>query len=97
VASDLRPVVLDRAASPLVEPELGRLDTDVPGHELDRLARELAAAARKPAGPDVELQQQREPEPGRPTLARDQHPLVIQQRPVLDQLIEIQRSRHGPR
>jgi hypothetical protein len=43
----------------------------------------------------VELQQQRKPEPGRPALARDQHPLVIQQRPVLDHLIEIQRSRHG--
>ena len=29
--------------------------------------------------------------------ALDQVPLVIQQRPVLDQLIEIQRSRHGRR
>jgi hypothetical protein len=102
VAADLRPVVLARAARPLieselVESELGRLDTDLPVHELDRLAWKIAAAARKPAGPDGELQQQREPEVGRPALARDHVPLVVQQRPVPDQLIEIQRSRHGRR
>jgi hypothetical protein len=78
VAADLRPVVLDRAARPLIESELGRLDTDLPVHELDRLAWKIAAAARKPAGPDGELQQQREPEVGRPALARDHVPLVVQ-------------------
>jgi len=33
-----------------------------------RLVRQLAAAAREPASSDVELQQQREPEPSRPRL-----------------------------
>jgi hypothetical protein len=92
---DLRPVVLDRAARPLVQPEHALIDANLPSHELDRFARYLATAARKPAGPNVELQQQREPEPRRPALARDQLSLVIQQRPMLDQLIEIQRSRHN--
>jgi hypothetical protein len=37
VAAELRAVVLDRAASPLIEPEVGCRDADLPGDERDRL------------------------------------------------------------
>jgi hypothetical protein len=91
----LSPVVLDRPAGPLVEGQLVRVHVDLPGHELDRLARQLPAAAREPAHPRVELQQKCEPQPCRTSLASDQLPLVVQQRPVLNQLVQIHRSGHG--
>lgn len=95
VRPDLGPVVLDGTAGPLIEAQVGRGDAYLAGHELHSLVRKLTTPAREPASPRVELQQQREPEPRRPALARDQLLLVIQQRPVPDELIEIQRSGHG--
>jgi len=92
---DLRPVILDRAPGPLIEPQVNRLDTDLLGDERHRLIRQLPAAAGKPAAADVELQQQHEPQPGRPALAGHQLALVIEQDPVLDQLLEIHRPSHG--
>ena len=89
VPADLRPVVLDCAASPFVEPEVGCRDADLAGDERDRLVVQLGPAAGEPAGPGVELQQHREPEPGRPALPGDQLPLVVEQRPVLDQLVQV--------
>jgi hypothetical protein len=90
LCADLRPVVLDRAPGPLVKAQFGRVHPDLAGDELDSFVGQLAATAREPADPRVDLQQQREPQPGRAPLARDQRLLVIQQRPVLDKLIEIQ-------
>lgn len=63
VAADLRPVVLDRAPGPLIEPEVGRRDADLAGNERHRVVvqppgragtgppgRRTSAAARNPAG-----------------------------------------------
>ncbi len=89
MAADLRPVVLDRAASPFIEPEVGCWHADLACDERHRLVIQFAPAAREPARPGVELQQQRESQPGRPPLPRHQLPLVIQQGPVLDQLVQV--------
>ncbi len=51
VAADLRPVVLDRAARPFVEPEVGCRDADLAGDEPDRAVIRLGPAAREPARP----------------------------------------------
>jgi len=88
--TDLRPVVLDRAASPLVEAHVARLHADLPSHILHGFVRQLGPAPREPTHLSEKLQHHREAEPRRPTLASDQLPLVIQQRPVLDELAEIQ-------
>ena len=88
-------MVLDGTASPLVEAQVGRGYAHLAGHELHSLIRKLATPARETASPRVELQHQREPQPRRTALARDQLLLVIQERPVLDELIEIQRSGYG--
>ncbi len=95
VLTDLRPVVLDRAASPLVKTHVTRLHADLAGHILDSLVRHLATTPWEPAHLGEELQQHREAKPRRPALASDQLSLVIQQCPVLDELIEIQRPGHG--
>jgi hypothetical protein len=88
VTPDLRPVVLDRAARPLVKPEVGRWHPDLPGDERDRVVIQLGPAPREPARLGVELQQQREPQPGRPALPGDQFPFVLEQGPLVDQLVQ---------
>jgi hypothetical protein len=60
-----------------------------------RLIRQLAAAAREPAMPGAELQQQREAQAGRPALAGHLPQLITNQRPVLDQLIFIKLHHHA--
>ena len=95
VAADLRPVVFDRAARPLVESEIGGRHADLAGDERDRVVIQLGPAAREPARPGVELQQQREPQPGRPALHGDQLPLVLQQGPVVDQLVQVHQHHHA--
>jgi hypothetical protein len=95
VAADLRPVVLDRAARPFVEPEVGGWHADLAGDERDRVVVQLGPAAREPARPGVELQQQREPQPCRPALPGDQVLLVLQQGPVVDQLVQVHQHRHA--
>jgi hypothetical protein len=89
VAADLRPVVFDCAARPFVEPEVGCWHADLAGDERHRLVVQLGAAAREPARLGIELQHQSEAQPGRPALPRDELPLVIQQSPVLDQLVQV--------
>ena len=94
VSADLRPVVLNRAARPFVEPEIGSGHADLAGDERDRVVIQLGPAAREPARPSVELQQQREPQPGRPALPGDQLPLVLQQGPVAGQLVQVHQHHH---
>ena len=93
--TDLSTVILHRATIPLVKPQVrGRnahLASDI-GHDL---IRQLATAAREPAMPGVELQQQREAQAGRPALAGDLPQLVTNQRPMLDQLIFIKLHHHA--
>lgn len=95
VPADLRAVVLDRAAGPLVEAQLLGRDLDLASDELDRLGGQLAAAPREPALLGIELQQQREPQARRGPFAGDQVLLVVDQRPVLDQVIKTQ-GHQGP-
>ena len=66
-----------------------------PGPDRRDLIRQLAAAAREPAMPGVELQQQREAQAGRPALAGHLPQLITNQRPVLDQLIFIDLHDHA--
>ena len=89
VAADLRPVVLGRVPGPLIETKVGGGDAGLPGDELHRVVGQLRPPAREPAGACVELQQQREPQPGRPALPGGQLPLIVEQRPVLDQLVQV--------
>ncbi len=58
-----------------------------------RLRPDLRTSAREPAVPAVVLQQQREPERRRTTLTSQQRSILIQQRPELDQLININPDR----
>jgi len=95
VAADLAPVVLDRAAGPLVEPEVGCWHAHLTGDERHRLVIQLGAAAREPARPGAELQQQREPWPGRPALPGGGLPLVRQQGLVAGRLVRV--HLHRPR
>jgi hypothetical protein len=95
VPADLRPVVFDRAARPFVEPEIGCWHADLAGDERHRVVIQLGPAAREPARPGVELQQQREPQPGRPALPGDQLPLVRQQGPVVGQLVQVHQHHHA--
>lgn len=96
----LRTVVLDSAARPLVETQLRHRNLHLQGHELHGLARQLRSAAGKPAVLRIELQEDGEAQPRRTALAGHKHLLVLQQRPVLDQLIQFQRgtghSRRSP-
>jgi len=55
------------------------------------LLRQLRAAPRKPARPRVELQQQRETQPRRATLAGHQLLFILKHSPVLDQLVHFNR------
>jgi hypothetical protein len=80
---------LHRPARPLVQAKLGCHHTDLTRHEGNDLVRQLGPAARKPAMPAVELQQQCEAQPRRATLTGDQVLLVCQQRPALNQLINL--------
>jgi hypothetical protein len=89
VAAGLRPVVVERVPGSLIETKVGGGDAGLPGDELHRVAGQLRPPAREPAGAWVELQQQREPQPGRPALPGGQLPLIVEQRPVLDQLVQV--------
>jgi len=82
-------VVLERASGPFIETQVGGGDADLPGDELHRVVGQRGPAAREPASTCVELQQQREPQPGRPALPGGQLPLVVEQGPVVDQLVQV--------
>jgi hypothetical protein len=83
------PVVLGRAPGPLIKPQVGCWDADLLGDERDRVVIQLRPAARKLARPGVERQDQGEAESRRPALPGDQLPLIVEQRPVLDQLVQV--------
>jgi hypothetical protein len=93
---DLAAMPLDRAPVPVVQPELGRRHLHLVGDEPDHPVGQLGSAARETAELDVVLEQQREPEEPGTTLAREQGALVVQNRPVLNQLVELDRWIHGP-
>jgi len=89
-------VPLHRTARPLVQPELGRRHLYLVSYEPDCRIGQLAPAAREPTMPHVELQQQSDPEPPSASLTCQQRRLVVQHRSVLNQLVEFNRSIHGP-
>jgi hypothetical protein len=92
VTADLRTVVLQRAAvGPFVEPQVRRRNLHLPGNELNHLVRQLRPALGKPPVLREELQQQRETQPRRPPLPRDQILIVRQHRPALDKLVKPKR------
>lgn len=86
VRPDLRPVPLDRAPGPFIEPDGPCAHAKLSRDELDGVLMQLAAAAREPAEPAVELQQQREAKLGVIVLRGHQVALIPDQRPVLDQV-----------
>src|SRR6266849_4987128 len=64
---NLSAVILDRAARPLIEPEISGIDAELASQEDNDVIRHLSPAARKPAIPAVVLQQHREAQSGRST------------------------------
>ena len=92
MGTDLATVVLDRAARPLVGAKVRPGNTNLPGHKLDDVIRQVRAAARKPAMPAVVLQQEREPERGGASPAPQQDTVLIEQGPELDQLADVIRQ-----
>ena len=64
VRPDFRPVPLDPAPGPLVEPADPALTPSCRATNSDRIVMQFAAATREPAGPAVRLQQQRKAKPG---------------------------------
>jgi hypothetical protein len=66
------------------------------GNVGDRLIRKLAAAAGKPAAAGIELQQQREGQPGRAALPGDLGQLAADQRSVLDELVLVDSGHEAP-
>jgi hypothetical protein len=92
VLADLGAMELDRAARPFVELDFRGRDLDLGRHEAHHLVREIRATAGEAAVPGVELQQQSEARLRRSALAGDHLPLVVQQCPMLDQLIQIDRT-----
>lgn len=96
---DLASMKLHRPARPLIQPKFGGRHSYLSRYEGDHLVRQFRSATRKPAMPAVELQQQREAQPGRTTLPGNQRLLIRQQRPALNQLIDLNRlhRRHTSR
>lgn len=89
VPADLRTVVLHRPTAPLIRVQLGRRYLYLPGDELHHLTRQLEPTPGKPAVLRVELQQHSEAQPRRTTLTRNERLLVLQQSPVLNQLLNL--------
>jgi len=85
--ADLGTVILERPARPLIQPQIRGGHLHLAGNVGDRLIRKLPAAAGKPAAAVIELQQQREGQPGRAALPGDLGQLAADQRPVLDELV----------
>src|SRR5699024_8292405 len=92
---DLAAVILERAARPLIKPQISRCDPDLAGQIGHHLAGKLAAAARESAMQREVLQLAGEAQPRRAALARDLFQLLGDQRPLLDQLVVIDRPRHA--
>ena len=88
---DLRPVILDRSAVPVVQAQLRHRDLHLLRDELHDLIRQLDPPAWEATMTVVEPQQQRKGKARRATLARDPVVLVIRQSPALNQLVELDR------
>jgi hypothetical protein len=68
-------------------------DLHLPGHKVDRRPRHVFAP-REPRLMLEVLQQQREPQPRRPGLVRQQGELLLVQRPARDQILEFPLAPH---
>src|SRR4029453_19530028 len=86
--TDLRAVVLDRAAGPGVLGEPRRIDLDLLGEVVDRRLGRLAGAAGGGGVQLEELQEHPHPRPRRPRLFPPHRPWVVDQRPARDQSLE---------
>ncbi len=84
---DLSTVIFNRAGTPRVTAELLGVHADLLGDVANRLWRNFFGIPRKPGLDLEELQQQGEPEPGRPGLVAYQPSVVTDQRPRFHQLI----------
>ena len=91
VLADLRSMTLDRPTRPLVHADVHGRGLQLPSDELDRGIGHLRAPGWKSAVERVVLQQQREAKPRATVLRIDERPLVVEHRPVLDKLIQIDR------
>jgi hypothetical protein len=91
LVTDLRAMTLDRTTRPLIRTQIRGVDPQLPSDELDRRSGKVRRLAREAAVTRVVLQQQREAQPRRAVLGVDQRPLVIEHRPVLHELIQIDR------
>jgi hypothetical protein len=83
------------AAVPVEQPQVTSRELHLPHDKLNRLVRQFTTPEREPPVPGEELQPHRQRQPRRPGLPGHQHPLVLDQRPVLDQLVFVQRTRHS--
>jgi hypothetical protein len=90
---DLGAVILDRAARPLVEPEIRGVDPELTSDEDDDVVRHLRTSARELAVAAVVLQQHRETQRSSAPLTGEQRSIFIQQGPELDQLVNVKRGR----
>ena len=102
MVTNLGPVILDGAASPLVETQITRRNVELAGKERDDLIPNLRPATREPAVPAVMLEQYRETQRRRATPTGEQNPILIEHSPKLDQLVLVdpvllmQRNHSGP-
>jgi len=88
VGPDLRPVILDRAARPLVGLHLRAVRAHLASDECHGRIRHVGPRPRETAMPAVVLQQQREAQRGRLALAGQQLAVLVEQRPELNQLVD---------
>jgi hypothetical protein len=95
VLPDVLTVILDRPAIPLIQAQLCSGHVHQPGDVGNDLIRELRPARREPAVQRVEAQKQREPELRRAPPARQLIQLVPDQRPVPNELVLVQHTRHA--
>jgi hypothetical protein len=93
--ADHAPEPFSRPAFPVEQPHVRGRDLHLPGDPGDRLIGQFRASRREPALRDEELQPQRQPQLRRPRPASPQAELITDQRPVLDQLVFVQHTRHG--
>src|SRR5664279_5008539 len=90
---DLGAVILDRAARPLVEPEIRGVDPELTSAEDDDVVRHLRTSPRELAVAAVVLRQHRETQRSSAPLTGEQRSIFIQQGPELDQLVNVKRGR----
>ena len=91
VLADLRAMTLDRATRPLVHADVHHRGLQLPSDEVDRGIGQLRAPGWKSAVARVVLQQQRKAKPRRTVLRVNERPLVVEHRPVLNKLVQIDR------